>query len=177
MFVKLWIQKSEMVAENDSAWHWSSGNKKKASKLKRHIGPQICCVPCARNERTHTSEKLYLSNGSQRHIIPLWHMWQGLCLQKGTTNTQWQCPWKLEKGLKSKMKLHLHFYCVVQCLLISANEGNSFLRSTYSSWLKIVSNHLEVKRSIKFDMVYFFKRDLNLNLCLNIQITSIQFQT
>ena len=29
----------------------------KASELKRHIGPQICCVPCARNERTHTSEK------------------------------------------------------------------------------------------------------------------------
>ena len=28
------------------------------SKLKRHIEPQICCVPCARNERTHTSEKL-----------------------------------------------------------------------------------------------------------------------
>ena len=40
-----------------------------ASKLKRHIEPQICCVPCARNERTLTSENFYSSKGSRRHRI------------------------------------------------------------------------------------------------------------
>ena len=59
-----------------------------ASKLKRPIEPQICCVSYARNERTHKSGKLH------EDIEYIW-------FQKGTTKKHWQCNvHEVRKGLK-----------------------------------------------------------------------------